>query len=209
MEKKRLHISSGRGPAECNWLVARLVKELVKAARARNVEANLIQRAEGELPNTLLSATVELIGMDLGSFTKEWVGSVLWIGQSPFRALHKRKNWFVEIHEIPLLKDDPLKSKDIKFQATKSSGPGGQHVNKTSSAIRATHVPTNLSVLVQESRSQHQNKKIAIQRLNDLYLKRQKESVSVLIDEQWKMNVEVQRGNPSKIFEGPRFTLKK
>lgn len=209
MEKRRLHISSGRGPAECTWVVARLLKELIHDLKHSKNEAVVVQKSNGDFPNTVFSATVEFKGEGLNEFVSSWTGSVLWIGQSPYRKFHKRKNWFVEVSELATPKNEKLLYSDIQFQATKSSGPGGQHVNKTMSAVRATHLPTGLSVLVQDSRSQHQNKKIAVQRLNDLHAAKMLAASQSMDVNQWKMNIDIQRGNPSRVYEGKNFKLRK
>jgi len=102
-----------------------------------------------------------------------------------------------------------LKINEVKYQTTKSSGPGGQHVNKTESAVRATHIPTGLSVLVQDSRSQHQNKKIATQRLAEVLVSHQLQELKDLEINQWKNAIQIQRGNPIKTFEGRQFKPRK
>jgi peptide chain release factor len=209
MEKRRLHISSGRGPAECMWVVARVLKDLIGELKDSKMDGKIIQKTNGNYPNTVVSATIEFHGNDLNAFIDNWIGSILWIGQSPYRKFHKRKNWFVEVNELVVPDHEKLRYADIQFQATKSSGPGGQHVNKTMSAIRATHLPTGLSVLVQDSRSQHQNKKIAVQRLNDSYDKKMLEMNQSMDVDQWKLNIDIQRGNPSRVYEGKNFKLRK
>ena len=95
------------------------------------------------------------------------------------------------------------------YQATRSYGPGGQHVNKVSSAIRATHKPTNTQVLVMDSRSQHQNKKIAKQRLiekvNALQIERLKDNLK----SKWEQHLDIKRGQPTKIFKGSNFKVQR
>ena len=87
----------------------------------------------------------------------------------------------------------------------RSSGAGGQHVNKVSSAIRATHVPTGTQVVVMDSRSQHQNKKLAYERL--LVKIREKHFQSLKTNEisQWKNQMQIERGNPVCVFRGSDF----
>ena len=84
------------------------------------------------------------------------------------------KNWFVGINRLvpPDLND--WDEKEVRFERMKASGPGGQHVNKTESAIRAIHLPTGLKAIVQEERSQHLNKKLAMTRLSILLKEKEK-----------------------------------
>lgn len=99
--------------------------------------------------------------------------------------------------------------KDIQYQAMRSSGAGGQHVNKVSSAIRATHLPTGISVVSMDSRSQHQNKKLATERL---LIKVQEASLSKIKDQfqsQWMNQMQIERGNPTRTFEGSDFKKQK
>ena len=91
----------------------------------------------------------------------------------------------------------------------RSSSAGGQHVNKVSSAIRATHVPTGVSTVCMDSRSQHQNKKTARDRL---ILKLEKEEIKQLKNQfqtTWMNQTQVQRGNPVRVFEGSDFKKQK
>ena len=205
METKILTISSGRGPAECMWVVAKVLRELMKACKKRGIEVQVINRNEGELNQTLVSATIQIKGAELKPLIEEWQGSILWTGQSPFRKYHKRKNWFVEVFEKDTQTTSKLDLNDVEFKATKSSGPGGQHTNKTSSAVRASHAKSGLSVLVQDSRSQHQNKKIAIQRLQEIFAEHQLNNLKTGVQEDWKKGIVVQRGNPTKTFTGAQF----
>ena len=94
---------------------------------------------------------------------------------------------------------------EIVFTTARSGGKGGQHVNKVSSAIRATHVPTGISVVSMDSRSQHQNKKLATERL---LLKLNEAQLNLLkqqFQSQWTNQLAVERGNPIRTFEGSDF----
>lgn len=179
MKTKIITISSGRGPAECMWVVAKVLREILKDCKKRKIEAQIINRNEGDFNQTLVSATILVKGLEVEQFAKDWKGSILWIGQSPFRKYHKRKNWYIEIFDKDTNDDAKLDLNKVEFKATKSSGPGGQHTNKTSSAVRASHAESGLSVLVQDSRSQHQNKKIAIQRLQEVFAQHQLNNLKV------------------------------
>ena len=123
-------------------------------------------------------------------------GSLLWIGKSPFRKFHKRKNWYIEIFAFNTPNAYKLKDEDICFQTTKSSGPGGQHANKTESAVRAIHKKSGLSICIQDSRSQFQNKKIATNKLKEIFDQHQIKLLQNIIIEQWKHSINIQRSNP-------------
>ena len=211
MKTKTIQITAGNGPAECTWVVAKVLKVLLKELQVCKINYTILQQEKGNENGTVQSATIQLSGDDtsVDKFLKEWKGTVQWIGQSTYRKFHKRKNWFVGIFEIEQQQPVALEFKDVKYQAMRSSGPGGQHVNKVSSAIRAIHEPTGIQVVVMDTRSQHQNRKLAKQRLQLKVAERNLEGFKVSIKDQWENHQELERGNPVRIFTGSDFKVKK
>ncbi len=209
MKTKTIQITSGRGPVECCWVVAQVLKHLIEDIKEAKIKYTLLQRELGAENGTLQSATIQLQGKVLEPFLKDWLGTVQWMGKSSFRKFHKRKNWFIGIYEIKITEQTSLKEDDIKFQAIRSSGPGGQHVNKVSSAIRATHTKTGIQVLAMDSRSQHQNKKIALKRLQEKVDKYNNEQLKVSVQNQWENHLNLERGNPVRVFIGSDFKTQK
>ncbi len=205
-----LHITSGRGPEECRWVVTQLVRFIKLEANSRNLRTTLLESVSGNFPGTLKSALIAIEGEhDFTEFISSWEGSVQWIGKSMFRPQYKRKNWFVG---IDILKPDANKNfgtNDIKIECMKSSGPGGQHANKTDSAVRATHLPTGLSTTSQEERSQYHNKKLALARLAKLLETKEHNNQSLIRKRFWNRHNKVMRGNPIIVFEGKNFNLRR
>ncbi|NRD18682.1 peptide chain release factor H [Winogradskyella eckloniae] len=202
---KIIQITSGRGPAECCWVVAQILKQFLEAVKDNGIDYKILQREKGIENMTLQSVTIQLKGKSLNAFLSQWIGTIQWIGISKFRPNHKRKNWFVGLYEVSKSEQFEILEKDITYQATKSSGPGGQHVNKVSSAIRAIHQPTKTQVLVMDSRSQHQNRKIAKTRLQEKVTELQLDALKSGIKNQWKNHLSIERGNPIQVFKGSDF----
>jgi len=209
LETKIIQITSGRGPAECCWVVAQVLKLFIEALKEEQIAYAILHKEQGMENRTLQSVIVQIEGRTLDLFLNPWRGTIKWIGVSSFRPQHKRKSWFIGLYEIEDHQVFQINEKDIIYQATRSSGPGGQHVNKVSSAIRAIHKPSKTQVFVMDSRSQHQNKKIAKrrleQKLNELRLKTLKTGVKT----QWQNHLKLERGNPVKIFIGSDFKVQK
>lgn len=203
-----IQITSGRGPAECALAVTKIAAILVK-------EANQQQLIATYLPSTTAASDsifIEIKGTDkqgIQAFIESWLGSIQWVCSSPLRPKHKRKNWFIGIFETEPREQLVLwEEKDFVYQAIRSSGAGGQHVNKVSSAVRITHLPTGLQVIAMDSRSQHQNKKLAKERLL-LKLEQSKENHAELVEKQtWMNQLQIARGNPTRLFIGPQFKQK-
>lgn len=200
-----IQITSGRGPSECCWVVAQVLKTMLGEAANRKIDSEIIQRNVGAEPGTLVSTLVKVKGSGADTFVSSWEGTVLWVGQSPYRKFHKRKNWFVGINRINQDKLSHWDENEVTFQTLRSSGPGGQHVNKTESAVRAIHIPSGTQVTASDSRSQLQNKKLALERLRDKIAQWQMKELLKNEQTQWCQHNILERGNPVRVFRGREF----
>lgn len=202
---KIIQISSGKGPLECQLVVAKVLNVVLEEATDKKIEYEIIHREKGDENLTLKSVTLLLKGEKLASFLEYWVGSICWIGKSTFRKFHQRSNWFIGVFELENLDKIEFKEKDIQFQTTRSQGSGGQNVNKVSTAVRATHLPTKISVFAQDTRSQLENKKISIQRLREKVSSLHLEKLEKQMKETWNNHLNIQRGSPVRTFTGIEF----
>jgi peptide chain release factor len=198
-----LQLSANTGPSECALAVAKALACLLREAAAAGVPATIVEQVDGATGGTIASVLLELGD---AAFARRWSGSLLWICASPYRKLHKRKNWFISgsMFAAPVL-PAALDGDAIRYQALRASGPGGQHVNKTDSAIRATHVASGLSVKVQTERSQHANRRLAGQLLAS---KLQALSQARIDDDKSVRRLQHhqgERGNAARVFVGERF----
>ncbi len=201
-----IQITAGRGPAECCWVVAQVLKLLLAEAVEWELSYTVLSREPAVENGTLYSAAVKLEGKGREEFCSRWEGSVLWVGQSPYRKFHKRKNWFVGVNRLKLAEDSAkLDERDIRYEATRAGGPGGQHVNKVSTAIRATHLPSGLSVLASDHRSQLQNRKSAKERLTKLLANHRLKDQQATIKANWQQHEELERGKPVRVFKCTDF----
>ncbi|MDO5105241.1 peptide chain release factor H [Capnocytophaga sp.] len=203
--EKIIQITSGRGPLECQWVVAKVLKIFLEEAKEQGIEPQIIHREEGDENLTLKSVTILLKGTDLQGFLGNWLGSVCWVGKSTFRKFHQRQNWFIGVFELAMSSKSDFRESDISFQMVRSQGAGGQNVNKVNSAVRATHEPSGVSVFVQDTRSQLENKKLAIVRLKEKLQLAEIEQLKQQAQNQWNNHQQVARGNAVRTFTGTDF----
>lgn len=142
-------------------------------------------------------------GGDYHALIEDWEGSVQWIAQSPYRIYHKRKNWFVGVQTFTLSESQEATEAEIRYETLRASGPGGQHVNKTESAVRAVHIPTGMNVVASDQRSQWQNKKLATERLLLKLASWSIEQAMIQAQANWSNHNCLQRGNPVKVIQEP------
>lgn len=203
-----IQISSGKGPDECELAVSLFLKTYRDECRSKGITFEVIDAALGNIPGNLKSV---LLSMEpkVSEKTSEIIsGTVLWICKSPYRPNHKRKNWFINIEVFESSEKLAFSEKDVRFEAMRSSGPGGQNVNKVETAVRAFHLPTGLTVTASEERSQHMNKKLALCRLSNLIKAINDEETENNKKSMWMQHNILERGNPVRVYEGQRFKLK-
>ena len=203
MQKKIIQITAGRGPVECCKVVANVQSMMMKQAQKLGLLLEVLDSKMGDQNGTLQSTIMVLSGEGNEDFIKEWQGTVLWIGKSPYRKFHKRKNWYIGIEVFDWQKEIRWDEREVKFETCRSSGPGGQNVNKVETAVRGIHLPSGNQVLASDSRSQLQNKKLCLERLEAKVMAWQTRQLIDARQTQWQEHNELERGNPVKVIEQP------
>ncbi|MBN3728185.1 peptide chain release factor H [Burkholderia sp. Ac-20379] len=212
-----LHLTSAHGPLECQLAVAHALRQLQIEADAAQVALTVLEDVPGERPGTFRSLLVEL-GGESGSnadqppdrdaaadaLAARWTGTLQWICASPFRARHPRRNWFIGVARCAATPPPP--DGEVRFEAMRARGPGGQHVNKTASAIRATHLASGIAVRVESERSQHANRRLALQLLGWRLQQEAEQQALNARRTRHRQHGEVARGNPVRVFRGAAFT---
>ena len=154
------------------------------------------------------SALIALEGESAKFFAGTWSGIIQWIWRSAYRPHHKRKNWFVSVKPYTeQVSTDVFSPGDVRFETSRASGPGGQYVNKTETAVRAVHVPTGKSVTAREERSQLMNKKLALARLAALFADEKAAKAQQNRSELRHSHWELERGNPVRVYDGETLKL--
>lgn len=191
-----LQISSGKGPAECELAVGKFLKVFMK--EVGNIK--IIEEVKGHYVDCYKSVILSVDG-DISGL----VGTIKWIAQSPFRPKHKRKNWFIDLGAFKEQEKVDFSEEFVRFETFRSGGNGGQNVNKVETGARAIHVPTGLAVVCTEARTQHMNKKLALNRLSDIISKQNLDAELLAKQVMWMQHEHLERGNPVRVYEGLEF----
>ena len=188
-------ISSGQGPAECELGVAKFLMYL-----QAHYNITVLDISDGYYADTYRSVQFSTED-DLSNY----VGSVQWVCASPFRPAHKRKNWFMDFSICASAELETFDEKQIVFEKIHSGGNGGQNVNKVETGIRATYLPTGMSVVCTDERSQFQNKQKAIGKLRTMIESDNRKKKAQETNDKWKRHTRIIRGNAVTKFEGMDF----
>ena len=178
-----LKLNAGAGGTEsCDWC-GMLYRMYTRWAERKGFTIDVIDYLDGDEAG-IKSVTFQVNGENAYGYLKSEKGVHRLVRISPFNAQGKRQTSFVSLDVMPDIEEDldvEIRDEDIRIDTYRSSGAGGQHINKTSSAIRITHFPTGIVVTCQNERSQFQNKDKAMQMLKaKLYMLRQEENAEKL-----------------------------
>ena len=206
-----LRLNAGAGGTEsCDWC-SMLYRMYCRWAEKKGYTTEVLDFLDGDEAG-IKSITVQINGENAFGYLKSEKGVHRLVRISPFNAAGKRQTSFVSCDVMPDIEEDldiEVNQDDLRIDTYRSSGAGGQHINKTSSAIRITHIPTGIVVQCQNERSQFQNKDKAMQMLKaKLYLLKQQENAEKLSDIRGDVK-DINFGNQIRSYVMQPYTLVK
>lgn len=206
-----LKLNAGAGGTEsCDW-ASMLYRMYTRWAERKGFTVEVLDFLDGDEAG-IKSVTFQVNGENAYGYLKSEKGVHRLVRISPFNAQGKRQTSFVSLDVMPDIEEDidvDINLDDLRIDTYRSSGAGGQHINKTSSAIRITHIPTGIVVTCQNERSQFQNKDKAMQMLKaKLYMLKQEENAEKLSDIRGEVK-EIGWGNQIRSYVMQPYTLVK
>ena len=210
-ENAIIKLNAGAGGTEgCDWC-GMLYRMYTRWAERKGFAIEVLDYLDGDEAG-IKSVTFQVNGLNAYGYLKSEKGVHRLVRISPFNAQGKRQTSFVSLDVMPDIEGDldvDIDEKDLRIDTYRSSGAGGQHINKTSSAIRITHIPTGTVVQCQNERSQFQNKDKAMQMLKaKLYLLKQEANAEKLSDIRGEVK-EIGWGNQIRSYVLQPYTLVK
>lgn len=204
-----LHAGAG-GTESCDW-ASMLYRMYTRWAASKGFEVVVLDYLDGEEAG-IKSVTFQVNGEYAYGYLKSEKGVHRLVRISPFNAAGKRQTSFVSCDVMPDIEEDidiEINDDDLRIDTYRSSGAGGQHINKTSSAVRITHLPTGIVVQCQNERSQHMNKDKAMQMLKArLYLLKEQEAQAKAADIRGEVS-EIGWGNQIRSYVMQPYTMVK
>lgn len=206
-----LKLNAGAGGTEsCDWC-GMLYRMYTRWAERKGFSIEVLDYLDGDEAG-IKSVTFQVNGVNAYGYLKSEKGVHRLVRISPFNAQGKRQTSFVSLDVMPELEENldvEIDEKDLRIDTYRSSGAGGQHINKTSSAVRITHIPTGTVVQCQNERSQFQNKDKAMQMLKaKLYLLKKEANVEKLSDIRGEVK-EIGWGNQIRSYVLQPYTMVK
>lgn len=223
-----LEVHAGAGGTESQDWASMLLRMYLRWAEKKGYKANIIEQTNGEEAG-IKSATVEIKGHNAYGWAKTESGVHRLVRISPFDSNARRHTSFASVGCYPVIDDTieiEVSESDVRIDTFRASGAGGQHVNTTDSAVRITHIPTNIAVQCQNERSQHKNRATAWAmlraRLYELELQRREEEANANMEAKteigWGHQIRsyvlqpyqmvkdlrtgVESGNPTSVLDG-------